>query len=388
MRLLKKNVVTSSKVLIVGVVLKSYGGHTRFVEALMNSGLPYKFVLFDPGRPPKDHSKSQRPSYRDIFDAGIMRTILGVAITLYHMLVFPLVLLKERPQVVHFAGGGFWRFWEYAIYIQLCRLCRIKTIYHWLANFDDWYGLSGQRSRHLIKRIMEQVDRHIVLSKLDKKCVDSISPKDNVHFLPGGISSSFITQLYDQTLPAKLEEICILFIGGRDPARKGIFDILKAYSIVVRNEQNTRLILTGGGNVEDAIKKSAGKDVMPYLSFLGYVSESQKIDLYKSADMLLLPSCQEGLPYVVLEAMAAGLPVISTYVGGIPDVIEDNVNGFLIQPGDYEALAERILFLNRDQNLRKRISQANREKILKQYSEEAIIQRLGQIYDELCSTSA
>lgn len=378
----------TTKILVVGTVLKTYGGHARFLEDLLNSELPYKFVLFDPQRPPKDKSKSSRPGYQELCDAGIWRTFLGVVITIYHILIFPFILLKERPALVHFAGGGFWRFWEYKIYIQMCRLFGIRTMYHWLANFDDFYELSSPRSRSMIKRSIDQVDRHIVISQLDKDCMDSLVAGSKVYFLPGGVSASFIAQFSDPNSIVKPDEIQILFIGGRDPVRKGIFDIFKACSIVIGKYHNIRLVLTGGGNVENAIKQSASPEVMDHIAFLSYVSESQKIELYKSAAMLLLPSCQEGLPYVILEAMAAGLPVISTPVGGIPDVVVENVNGFLIQPGDYAALAQRILLLCGDRALREKMGKMNREKILTQYSEQAIFEKLGRIYEELvCATT-
>jgi glycosyltransferase involved in cell wall biosynthesis len=376
------------KILVVGTILKTYGGHARFLEDLLNSELPYKFILFDPQRPPKDKSKSSRPGYQELFDAGIWRTFLGAVITLYHILIFPFILLKVRPALVHFAGGGFWRFWEYTIYIQMCRLLGIKTIYHWLANFDDFYKLNSPRARSMIKRILGQVDRHIVLSQLDKDCLDSLVASSKVYFLPGGVHASFIAQFTDQSITRKSGELQILFIGGRDPVRKGIFDVLKAYSTVVSKYKNSRLVLTGGGNVEDAIKQAADQEIMDCISFLSYVSESQKIDLYKSAAMLILPSYQEGLPYVILEALAAGLPVITTPVGGIPDVVVDDVNGFLIQPGDYAALAQKILLLCGDRPLRERMGQANKEKILSQYSEQAIFERLGRIYNELCCATS
>ena len=89
--------------------------------------------------------------------------------------------------MVHFAGGAFWRFWEDTIYIQMCRLFGTKTIYHWLANFDDFFQLGGPRSRSLMKRILEQVDRHIVLSELDKHCMQLLVPKNRVYYLPGGV---------------------------------------------------------------------------------------------------------------------------------------------------------------------------------------------------------
>jgi glycosyltransferase involved in cell wall biosynthesis len=376
------------KILVVGTVLKTYGGHGRFIVDLMNSELPNKFVHFDPQRPPKNKSKSSRPGYQEAFDAGIGRTFLGGLITLYHVLIFPLILLRERPALVHFAGGGWWRFWEYTIYIQMCRLFGIKTIYHWLTNFDDFYGVSSPKSRSMIKRIINQVDRHIVISQLDKDSMDSLLPGPMVIFLPGAVSNSFINQFSDRNSIVKPDEIQILFIGGRDPVRKGIFDVLKAYSTVVSKYENSRLVLTGGGNVEDAINQAADPEIMDCISFLSYVSESQKIDLYKSAAMLILPSYQEGLPYVILEALAAGLPVITTPVGGIPDVVVDDVNGFLIQPGDYAALAQKILLLCGDRPLRERMGQANKEKILSQYSEQAIFERLGRIYNELCCATS
>jgi glycosyltransferase involved in cell wall biosynthesis len=378
----------SAKVLVVGIVLKTFGGHTRFVKGLLDSGLPYEFVHFDPARPPKDRTSWHRPGYQELFDAGIIRAGLGAVITLYHMFIFPFILLKERPDVVHFAGGAFWRFWEYAVYILMCLLFGIRTIYHWLGNFDDFYTLSSPTSKFLIKRILEQVDRQIVLSELDQNCMVSLVPRERIHLLPSGVSSSFIAQFCDQASSLKQDEIRILFIGGRDPVRKGIFDILKALAIVVRNDQTIQLVLTGGGNAVDALEQATNSDIEDHISFLGYVSETQKIELYKSAAMLLLPSCHEGLPYVILEAMAAGLPVISTPVGGIPDVIEENVNGFLIEPGDYKALAQRILLLCQNGALRQRIGQANREKVMRHYSQEAIFKRLERIYDELCRDSA
>ena len=77
--------------------------------------------------------------------------------------------------------------------------------------------------------------------------------------------------------------------------RKGIFDILKAQAIVVRQyTADVWLILTGGGNVADAVEQATDSDVRDHITFVGYVSEAQKIELYKSAAMLLLPSCQRG----------------------------------------------------------------------------------------------
>ncbi len=377
-----------AKILVVGVVLKTYGGHTRFVEGLLNSRLPYKFVHFNPARPPKERKSSQKPGYSELFDAGIIRAGLGAAITLYHIFIFPFILLKKRPDLVHFAGATFWPFWEYTVYILTCRLFRIRTIYHWHANFHEFTTKIGPISKSIMKRVLNQVDRQIVLSKLDQNSISSYVPKKRIHVLPNGVGSSFIAQFCDRSFNPKKEQMPILFFGGSEPMRKGIFDILKALAIVVRKDKNIQLILTGRDDVVDAIQQACNSSIEDHISCQGYISSEQMVELYKSATMLLLPSYEEGLPYVILEAMAAGLPVISTYIGGIPDVIDESVNGFLIEPGNYKALAQKILFLIQDESLRERIGRTNREKVMRHYSEEIIVRKLDAIYDTLSCASA
>jgi glycosyltransferase involved in cell wall biosynthesis len=89
----------------------------------------------------------------------------------------------------------------------------------------------------------------------------------------------------------------------------------------------------------------------------------------------------------VLEAMAAGLPIITTPVGALPGLIEDGVNGFLIQPGDYRALADRIVRLLEDPSLRATMAQANRERIRRSYMPHVAMSRFDEIYSRLLDVS-
>ena len=86
---------------------------------------------------------------------------------------------------------------------------------------------------------------------------------------------------------------------------------------------------------------------------------------------------------MLLEAMAAGLPVISTPVGAIPELIKPGTNGFLVPPGDYEALAEKILMLVKDEPLRKMIGKNNRAKVMQEYDFKIIANKLEVVYDKL-----
>jgi glycosyltransferase involved in cell wall biosynthesis len=374
------------KVLVVGIKLKTYGGHTRFVDGLLGSGLPYDFVHFNPARPPKDKSVSlRRAGYHELLDAGLGRAALGAAITLYHLLVFPFILLRERPTVVHLAGSTFWQFWEFAFYILACRVLGRKSIYHWLASYVDFHQRSGKLGLTFLRIASRMADRHIVQSSIDHAYLTKLVPASRVDIVPNGIPAAVLAQYADRTAPTERQEIRLLFVGGRDPVRKGLGDILKALETVLPVESGIRLAITGGGNVTETLTQVQSQLVQDHLDSLGYVSEAAKMELYRSSDVLLLPSYEEGLPYVILEGMGAGLPVISTRIGGIPDVIENQVNGFLIEPGDVPALAERILRLCRDPELRRRVGQANRQKIATSYTEEAIFSRIAGIYDALAA---
>jgi glycosyltransferase involved in cell wall biosynthesis len=120
---------------------------------------------------------------------------------------------------------------------------------------------------------------------------------------------------------------------------------------------------------------------------LGWVSDSEKWAIYQKADLLILPSYEEGLPYVIIEAMASGLPIISTPVGGIPEVIKEGINGFLINPGDYEALANRIIQLVQNKELRLTIGHKNQEDAKNKYAQEQIFLNLENIYNHLMEKS-
>ncbi len=115
------------------------------------------------------------------------------------------------------------------------------------------------------------------------------------------------------------------------------------------------------------------------ISLLGYVNEARQY--FKAFDAFLLPSLKEGMPYVLLEAGAAGLPVIASHVGGIPELIEDGYSGILIDPNDSSWLAEALEAIIDDPLLRTKYGNALQEKVAKEYSLSEMIQKTLQLYN-------
>jgi glycosyltransferase involved in cell wall biosynthesis len=112
--------------------------------------------------------------------------------------------------------------------------------------------------------------------------------------------------------------------------------------------------------------------------WLGYRDDLAEV--YRQLAVLLIPSRSEGLPNVALEAMAHGVPVVATSVGGLPEVVTDGENGFLAPPEDAEALAQRILGILEDPPLRTRLGQRARQEMASRFSLEAKLRAL----DEIC----
>ena len=371
----------TGKILLVGPILKTYGGVSRFQEDLLNSNLDYKILHFNTARPPKNRSYFTLDGYKELINAGLKRTILSILITIWHVLKLPYILLREAPDTVHIASVTYWVFWESAAYLFISKFMGIKVVFHMLGPFDVFYQKSGAKIKRLIQFVLRRADRIICLSDRDKELMGNFLSPENISVLRSNVHLPS-----DQPAgPDRKgrERVEVLFIGGVDPFRKGIYDILKALPIVIDQCEGIKFTLTGGENTQRALKEALDPCFMPWISYQGWISDVQKWILYQNADLLLLPSHEEGLPYVLIEAMAYGLPIITTPVGGIPEVVRDGKNGFLIDPGDYEALANRIIHLSRDEPLRLSMGNVNRDEFRRSYSQEFIFKDLDAIYRNL-----
>jgi len=175
----------------------------------------------------------------------------------------------------------------------------------------------------------------------------------------------------------------ILYVG-RLMEEKGLDVLIRAYSIVNAKVSNTCLIIVGKGhirrNLEELTKRLGLKNVI----FTGFVSDSLLRQAYASSSLFVLPSYAEIQPLVLLEALAMGLPAIGTNVGGIPDLVVEGRNGYLLEPGDHAGLAERIITLLNDDKLRKQFS-LNSLQIARDNDIEKSVDRLERLYQWLIS---
>jgi len=177
---------------------------------------------------------------------------------------------------------------------------------------------------------------------------------------------------------------------GRLYHRKGLETLLHSIPSVLKEYSNVKFVISGKGfkQKEESLKKLAKQlDIEDHVTFLGYVPDGKLPNLYSSSDIFVLPAIYENFPFAILEAQSTGLPVISTKVGGIPEFLVDNENGFLIDPGDPTQLTQRLLTLLQDPKLAKEMGDRGRRLIEEKFDWCLITGQVIDLYHKLLETS-
>ena len=169
---------------------------------------------------------------------------------------------------------------------------------------------------------------------------------------------------------------------GRMTAVKRTDVVVRVLGELVERGVDARLLLVGDGPDRDDLERYAHElGVIRRCLFLGYQEDVAR--WYNAIDALLLPSVNEGTPVSVIESLAARRPAVATRVGGTPDVIRDGVDGFLVDPSDGEALAERLAELARDPQLRMQMGAAGRQRVLQRYAVDRLVDDVDRLYRRL-----
>jgi glycosyltransferase involved in cell wall biosynthesis len=169
---------------------------------------------------------------------------------------------------------------------------------------------------------------------------------------------------------------------GRMTGVKRTSDVLLAFKRLRERGVDAFLCMIGDGPEREQLERRAHElGIMKRTLFLGY--QEEVAPYYAALDAMILPSGNEGTPVSAIEALAAGRPVVATRVGGLPDVVREGEDGFLVAPGDVDELAERLEQLAGDDELRRRMGEAGRERVLPRYSVERLIDDVDALYRSL-----
>jgi glycogen(starch) synthase len=219
----------------------------------------------------------------------------------------------------------------------------------------------------------------VITPRLRRLLLSDDVEEDRVHLLPPGVNPSLFEGPFEDPF-AGLGKPRVLFVGRLAP-QKGVRTLVAAASLL--KHPSAQVLLVGDGPERPALEREAERiGVGDRLRFLGFVAHERLPAAMAHADVLVLPSVYEELGTVLLEAMWAGLPIVASRIGGIPDVIEDGVNGLLVPPCDPEALARAIDRVLADRPLAYQLSEEAQARA-KDYDWEVLAGRVLQVYRDI-----
>jgi glycosyltransferase involved in cell wall biosynthesis len=248
----------------------------------------------------------------------------------------------------------------------------------------------GLHNKYLVDKVLSYADAIISPSE----CYINESRflrkyREKIVVIPNGINLKDFDISYSKEecrnkLGLPINKKILLFFGYLSPY-KGPEVLLKAMPEIIKNVPDVELVFAGKGEMKDElILLSKRLGIETYVKFVGFVEDCLKPYYYKASDIFCLPSMMstESFGIVNLEAMACSVPIVSSNIGGIPDVVKDGENGLLVKPNDTKELANAIIYLLKNEYLRKEMGENGREK-LERYSWETIADKTENVYKEV-----
>ncbi|MGH0632168.1 glycosyltransferase family 4 protein [Bacillus pacificus] len=307
-------------------------------------------------------------------EGGKVRKILAFLIGIFQF--FCLLILNRQIKIIHIHTASRGSFSRKRIFVKIAKFFGKRVILHIHgAEFMLFYEESNERVKSQIQEVLEQVDVIITLSKKWKTDIEGITSNKNVKVIYNAIDSTKFNL-------SKLNEQNILFMG-RVGTRKGIYDFLDIMPNILKDFPNAKLHIAGDGDLSLLDRKIEELNIKNHVCVYGWIDYKQKIKILEKSSIFILPSYNEGLPVSILEAMATGLPVISTDVGGITEQIVNDLNGFIIKPGDKEGLIKYTNYLLKNQNIRREFGKEGRNRVEEVFSLNTIGNKIIKVYDRL-----
>ena len=257
-----------------------------------------------------------------------------------------------------------------------------------VANSSDtlWNSMSYILSP--LKKYINTADCIIAVSHAAAEFIERFVENKDVRVIPNGVDVSRFSAINcpDPGLldPTTLESPTLLSLG-RLAFRKGFHLLIEAMPNILNAEPNTKLYIAGNGYMTTFLRGlTTSLGLNGSVGFLGYVPDDALSWLYNNCDIFIIPSISaESFGITLIEAMAARRPVVASRIGGIPEIIEDGVNGMLFDPWDSRALSEKVVKLLRDPNMAERMGRIAYETVERKYSWPVVARQIEKVYKDI-----
>lgn len=273
-----------------------------------------------------------------------------------------------------------------SVFLILAASFNTKTVIHFLGgDFKERVDASGVLMKKYIRYTLQLSEGAIVLGNNLKYHFEDFFTSENIYIIPNGADYQF-------PLPEKKtdDKLRIIYLSNMLPA-KGIEDILQALAILKKNYETGFIFKITGSWRDSATKKKClsiiETNTLPVIFSPPEISNEEKLKHLVNSDLFVFtPRAPEGQPWAISEAMAAGLPIISTNSGAITESVIDGENGYIVQKNAPNQIAEKIKYLIEHPDLRKKMGDNSRKKYLENLTEEKMVEKFRICFNSIINS--
>ena len=344
------------KVLICGILPPPTFGHSMLYQMLMNSRFVDEFDVTFLNMGFWTYGKHKKITADKFFK-----------LVKYYLQFIWLVFIKRPDFVLYNISFYKMPFLKDALFCFTGRLLGCPYVIHDMGRYSrELYDSSSWMMKKIVRAYIKWAAASIIQGESVRSAYEGFVDQEKLWVVPGCVEDTGSLDVPVWERDGKVNVLYFSFLSKE----KGIYT---AFSVVPKVlEQNPAVKFNFAGPIESGKVKEDLNVLLERFpkntEYLGYVEDARKrTEYFRNADIFIFPTCRETFGLVLLHAMAEKLPVIASTEGVIPEIVEEGKNGFLINKGDDEQLAERILRLASDQKLRETIGEANRKRYLKVY---------------------
>ncbi|MBN1480501.1 glycosyltransferase family 4 protein [candidate division KSB1 bacterium] len=354
-----------------------------FIGDMLNSSLAarYRLLLLDIAKPKLRRSGTYAiDTGYAVFQRRFGSTMLSYGYSGWFFLKYLHLLFSRKIDIIHIHTASYTSFWEKCAYICAGKVAGKKIVVHIHgALFKEFYKTSSRPAQKLIIRFLRRCDAIFVLSRSWKDFFSKIVCDNKLYIVENGINLAPFKNIGKK--PARFSIVHM----GEVSARKGIYDILKVAEVLQRQKFKVHFDIVGPGELDKVSALIQQKKIEDYITLHGAQFGEKRYVYFQRAHCFILASYGEGFPIALIEALAAGLPVVTTRVGGIPDMITHGVHGFLCEPGNIDEIANAIQHYIQNSKTSCESAEENRLHANTHFNIECCADKIAKIYRDIMS---
>ncbi len=361
-----------AKVTLLGPSLAAVSGVSTHLLQLIHSDLGAKFDLV--------HFQIGSEGRNEGFVGKGVRILISPFSLALH-------LLKCRSSIVHINTSLVQNsYWRDVVYLLTAKILRRKVVFqvHGGALPEDFFRGSRLLS-NLLRWILRQPDVVVLLASCELSAYQRFVPRARLTVIANAVDTEALHQ--ERPACSQGDPLRVVYIG-RLANGKGIPDIVDAVRILRNRGVKVMLSIAGSGPLEQELRKLvSATGLWDRVNFVGAVFGGAKNLLWLQSDVFAFPTLREGLPYAILESMAAGAVPVTTAVGAIPDVLLDKVHGLFVSPHDPGAVADAIQWLDGHRDELEAMRVAGRRRIDEWYTVARLAGDFARLYEQVLGFS-